>query len=81
MYAKYVANWIVRNHKDTLKQAHTILVLVIPLPRFGYMDPINEVSQQVATRPVAPVTVETPALSPQSHGSLSAVAALIYMGL
>ena len=72
-------NWIIQIHKDTLKQAHTILVLV--LPRLGYMDPINGVSQQVATRPVAPLTVETPALSPQSHGSLSAVAALIYMGL
>ena len=59
-------NWILQIHKDTLKQAHTTLVLVIPLPRLGYMDPINGVSQQVATRPVAPLAVETPAYHP-SH--------------
>ena len=53
-------------------------VLVTPLPRLGYVDTINGVSQQVATRPVVLLAAETPALSPQLHALLGAVGVLIY---
>ena len=63
-------------HQHTL-----VLVLVrtcITTARIGYVASIQGVSQQKATRQVAPLAAVTPASSPQLHGPLSAVGVLIY---
>ena len=57
---------------------HTCTCTCITTARIGYVAPIQGVSQQKATRLVAPLAVGTPASSPQLHGSLSAVGVLIY---
>ena len=49
--------------------------------QFGYMAPIQGVSQQEVTRLVAPLAAGIAALSPQLHSPLSTVGVLISMGL
>ena len=56
------------NHTYT----HTHLYLYLPLPETGHVAPINlGLSQEEATRPVAPLAVVTPASSLQLQGTLS----------
>ena len=50
----------------------------ITTARIGHVAPIQGVSQQKATRPVAPLAAGTPTSSSQLHGPLSAVGVLIY---
>ena len=70
-------------HPHTYTPPHThMLVLVLVLvrittARIGYVAPFQGVSQQKATRLVAPLAAVTLASSPQLHGPLSAVGVLI----
>ena len=65
-------------HTHTHTHMHTCTCTCITTARVGYMAPIQGVSQQKATRLVAPLAAGTPASSPQLHGPLSAVGVLIY---
>ena len=57
---------------------HTCTCTCITTARIGHVAPFQGVSQQKATRLVAPLAAVTPASSPQLHGPLSAVEVLIY---
>ena len=71
------------HNRLTVAGRSLVFVLVIPQSRRSYLDSVSDyvnpmLSQQVATRPVAPLAAETLALSSQSHGFLNAVEVLIY---
>ena len=55
---------------------HLYLYLYSPLPETVYVAPYLGVSQQEATRLVAPLAAGTPALSPQLHGPLTLICGL-----
>ena len=63
---------------DTHARACAHICTCITTARIGYVAPIQRVSQQKATRLVAPLAAGTPASSSQLHGPLSAVGVLIY---
>ena len=61
----------------THTHTHTHTRTCITTARIGYLAPKQGVSQQEATRLVAPLAVGTPTSSPQMHCPLSAVGVLI----
>ena len=58
---------------------HTHTCTCITTARVGYVALIQGVSQQEATRQVAPLAAGTPASSPQLHSPFNAVGVLIYV--
>ena len=71
-------NLIPQDLKRTSTHTHTCICTCITTARIGYVAPNQGVRQQKATRLVALLAAETPSSSPQLHGLLSAVGALIY---